>query len=93
MSCGGRFRFVADMNADGAYTISDVWLQVKWIFFAPGDGIICFIGSAPNLAEFFEISYSSFGNAFSATIGALVWPFAILILYVIAVGSLGRTPF
>lgn len=92
MNCGGRFNFAADMNADGAYTVSDVWLQIKWLFFAPGDGVICFIGHTP-LGKFFEISYSSFGNIFSATVGGMVWPFAILFLYVAVVASVGRTAF
>jgi hypothetical protein len=92
MNCGGRFNFVADMNGNGVYTVSDVWFQLKWLFFAPGDAVICFMGNT-RLGEFFEISYWSFGNAFSAFVSGVVWPFAILFAYVTVVASLGRTPF
>jgi hypothetical protein len=32
-----RWKIAWDMNGDGMVTISDVWLWLKWIFFAPGD--------------------------------------------------------
>src|SRR5712675_1416458 len=35
-----RWIFLADMNRDGYVTISDFWLWIKWVFYAPGDWIL-----------------------------------------------------
>ena len=32
-----QWDFNADMNSDGAVTISDLWLWGKWLYFYPGD--------------------------------------------------------
>jgi len=34
-----QWAFILDMNRDGAVTISDVGLWMKWLFFYPGDFI------------------------------------------------------
>jgi hypothetical protein len=75
--------------ADGRYTVSDLWLQVKWLFYAPGDWVICFVGKT-GLRDFFEISIYSLGNWFSATVGGVVWTFGLffaLLMIAVAVES------
>lgn len=58
-----RWIFEADMNADGVVSISDVWLWIKWVYFAPGDfALLMLMSKAPSLAMFLEIDiFSIFG--------------------------------
>lgn len=91
--CGGRFAFVADMNNDGHYTISDLWLQIKWLFFAPGDGTICFIAETPRLARFFEVTHDSYGNWFSGVASAMAWPWIAMFAYIAIMAAFRREPF
>lgn len=74
-----RWDFAWDMNRDGAVTISDVWLWTQWIFFLPGDGLITLmVHATPSIANFFEVSYSSFGGAGSGVISGVIWLFTWL---------------
>ncbi len=66
-----RFVFGFDMNGDGVVSISDIWLWIKWVFFAPGDFIIIIIMNwAPKVAAFFE--FTMMGVA-SGIISLLMW--------------------
>jgi len=66
--------FVADMNSDGAVTISDVWLWFKWLYFYPGDGMLYVaMKSTPALAQFFEMSSMSYGGGLSGTVSFFTW--------------------
>ena len=68
------WKFVEDMNFDGAVTYRDVWLWVKWLFFYPGDGVLYFIiNKAPRVAGFFEITESSYSGVLSGFITVLFW--------------------
>jgi hypothetical protein len=74
-----RWMFAADMNRDGQITISDFWLWVKWIFFAPGDGILFGIMfHLPSFAKFFEISTSMLYGGWSFALSLWVWYFVIV---------------
>jgi hypothetical protein len=81
------------MNSDGHYTISDFLLQIKWLFFAPGDGIICFIANTPLLARFFEVTDDSYGNLFSGAVSAIAWPWIVMFVYIVVATASGREPF
>ena len=71
--------FSADMNADGAVTIADVWLWLQWLFFYPGDFIV-------NLAIHFgffevvdklELTTHIYGGLLSGVLSALFWFFIL----------------
>jgi len=63
------WHFVADMNLDGSFTISDVWLWFKWLYFYPGDGLVyLFLNKTPSIADFFEMTTSSYGGVFSGVV-------------------------
>lgn len=64
-----RWQFQTDPNFDGVLSISDVWLWIKWFYFAPGDLIIFLISKVEPLRIFFELSPQSYGNWFSAVVG------------------------
>ena len=66
------WEFVADMNGDGAITISDVELWVRWLFFIPGDTVIWATIDTP-LGRFFEVSMSSYGGGWSAIFSVIGW--------------------
>jgi len=69
-----NWRFVADMNGDGAVTISDVWLWVKWLYFYPGDGVLHLLATnLPSVAKFFEVSTDSYGGYISGFISFFIW--------------------
>lgn len=77
-----RWHLSADPNFDGVLSISDVWLWIKWFYFAPGDLIILSLASIEPLGTFFELGPHSYGNWFSAVVGA---PFMLLACITISV--------
>jgi hypothetical protein len=76
-------KLAADMNWDGALTISDVWLWVKWFYFLPGDFLVQVIGPTP-LGAFLEISVLSYHGVGSGIVSAIAWlvvlPTALLLI-------------
>lgn len=69
-----RWNFRTDANGDGAITISDAWLWVKWVFFAPGDlALLLLMKEVPSLGNFLELSVSSLGGVGSFILSAFVW--------------------
>ncbi len=78
-----RWIFVADMNRDGLVTVSDLWLWVKWAFYAPGDCILLGVMlQMPQVAKFLEVSTLMLYGWWSFAISLWVW-------YVIITGTLG----
>ena len=75
-------RLAADMNWDGAVTISDVWLWVKWFYFLPGNLLVQVIGPTP-LGTFLEIDLLSYHGVGSGIVSAIAWLFIVPILSVI----------
>ena len=73
----GDFRlwaFAADMNGDGAVTVSDLWLWAKWLYFYPGDLFFYGLMSGPKaLASFFELSPANYGGIVSGALSLFVW--------------------
>lgn len=72
--------FIADMNGDGAVSISDVWLWMKWLYFYPGDLGVAALLSMPNVSAFFEMSTDSYGGTFSGVASAVIWLWAVVLL-------------
>lgn len=69
-----NWRFVVDMNGDGAVTISDVWLWVKWLYIYPGDGVLHLLATnLPSVAKFFEVSSASYGSSISGFLSFFIW--------------------
>jgi hypothetical protein len=68
-----RWHFAADMNGDGIFTISDVWLMVKYVYFAPGDLVIFAHLSDRELPTLFELDASWLYGWTSGVISGLVW--------------------
>lgn len=78
-----RFRLVADLTGDGAFTISDVWAWFKWIYFAPGDLVaILFLDTGPG--NFLEMTVDSLSGIGSGVFSLLVW----LLLFSFYMGAL-----
>jgi hypothetical protein len=76
-----QWRFLADMNADGLITASDLPLWAKWAFFVPGDALIAQFGTA-KLGQFLELTPASFGSPISAALSAVLWLLALtLVIY------------
>lgn len=69
-----RFRLVADMNRDGAFTISDIWAWFKYVFFAPGDLVIGLLYGSP-AGRFLEIDLSALNGVGSGVLSFFVWVF------------------
>ena len=76
------WKFVEDMNYDGFFTSSDVWLWIKWLFFYPGDLILLTVIKAfPELAQFLELGPDNYSGKLSGLISVFAWIFVFLVLY------------
>jgi DNA-binding CsgD family transcriptional regulator len=77
-----------DVNGDGTFTISDVFLFLGDAFFLPGDWLIWTIASyAPPVAGFLELGPSAYGGILSGFVSAFAW-LAALLLFIIVYGSI-----
>jgi hypothetical protein len=62
------------MNDDGVVTISDAWLWLKWIFFAPGDLLLLLLMNyGTPVALFLEISPTSISGILSGFMSGIIW--------------------
>lgn len=69
-----RFNFVTDMNADGVFTISDMWEWFKWAYFAPGD-LAAILLMNTSFGNFLEINHDSLSGGNSGVFSFIVWLF------------------
>lgn len=67
-----RFRLVADLTGDGAFTISDVWAWFKWIYFAPGD-LASILLLDTGLGNFLEMSVDTLSGLGSGVFSLFFW--------------------
>lgn len=70
------------MNADGAVTISDVGLWLKWLYFWPGDTTVQLVGPTA-IGRFLEISEASYGGLGSGIVSLIAWSAVISLLSVL----------
>ena len=75
--CGTRFQFQLDMSGNGAVTITDVWLMLKYAFFSPGDFLACSL-YATRIGQFLELTPDSFYSWGSGVISFMAWMFLLL---------------
>jgi hypothetical protein len=60
-------------NGDGVFTIDDVWLMVRYVYFAPGDLLVFGQMADPDLPTLFDLDASWLYGWASGTISGLVW--------------------
>jgi len=75
-----QWKFVADMNRDGAITLSDVRLWAEWALYLPGDALIAQLGPTTS-GSMFNLTPKSFGGGTSAVLSVALWLFGIWALY------------
>ncbi len=77
-----QWKFIADMNRDGAVTGGDVSHWVEWLFFMPGDALIALVGPT-QLGPFLDLTPKSFGGGTSALLSVAAWLIALWLLFYI----------
>lgn len=65
-----------DMNFDGVFTISDIWLFIKSLYFYPGDYFIQYLLNT-DFGLFFEFTSNNYGGFTSGLVSLLAWIFII----------------
>ena len=75
-----QWRFVADMNRDGAVTGGDVPHWFEWLFFMPGDALIALVGPTW-LGPLLDLTPKSFGGGTSALLSVAAWLIALWMLF------------
>ena len=70
------WKFITDMNGDGALSGSDALLWAQWLFFLPGDAFIAYYGPT-ELGRYLGLTQASFGSATSAGLSVLLWAVAV----------------
>ena len=72
------WEFVADMNSDGVFTISDIIEIFIQLFFLPGDSLLFLILSyLPKATKLLELSYDNYHGVFAGIVSFIVWVFLI----------------
>ena len=68
------WRFAAEMHGSDVFTITNVWLMMKYVYFAPGDLLILSLMVAnPKLAAFLELDASKLYGWASGVISGIAW--------------------
>lgn len=68
-----RFYFAKDMNGDLVFTITDVWLIIKFIWLLPAKIFMSMIESFPGLVTFFESACSTGDSWGGGIFSLLIW--------------------
>ena len=75
------WKFAADMNLDGIFTISDIMAILIQLFFLPGDSLLFFIlNYLPKVTELLELSYDNYHGMFAGIVSFIVWVLLIPII-------------
>ena len=81
------WRFAWDMNADGVFTITDLWLLLAGIFFLPGDTLLLWLlTEAPGVATFLELSTDNYQGFLSGFVSGILW----VVAFVSVLGAVTR---
>ena len=73
-----RFRFVADMNGDLAFTVSDVWALIQRAWLLPSNGLVAMLHENERVASFLEIDCIT-GQGVGGVLFSLVCWFVALV--------------
>jgi hypothetical protein len=87
----GRFYFAKDMNGDFMFTISDVWLMIKFAWLLPAKIAMTMIESSPQLVTFLESNCTT-GDSWGAGIFSLIAWFAAMVMFIVILDSLNGPP-
>jgi hypothetical protein len=69
-----RWQTAWDMNHDGSVNLTDVWLFLRWVFFAPGDFVLlALMLYTTGFAALVGIGTQMLFGAVSGAISAVVW--------------------
>lgn len=68
-----RATFSSDMNADGVFTITDVGLLLKQVFFFPADMATMIVFGSDDLVKFFEMNCNTGTGYGGAVFSLVVW--------------------
>lgn len=68
-----RWQAVADLNRDGLFTITDLFLWCFWLFYVPGDVVVSVLLQFEGPTRFFELYSESYGGLGSLTLSGLYW--------------------
>lgn len=71
------WKFIADMNGDGAVSGGDALLWAHWLFYLPGDAFIAYYGPT-EVGRYLGLTQASFGSATSAGLSAALWVLSVL---------------
>src|SRR5918911_1072703 len=72
-----QWRFVLDMDRDGAWTLADISWCAHWLLCLPGDLLIAIIGPT-GLGHALGLTPADMGSPMSGWISAVLWVFGIL---------------
>jgi hypothetical protein len=70
----------ADMNGDYAYTITDLWLQLKTVFLLPANALVDFMRASPGLGDFLELNCWSGHGFIGGVASTVLWLVAIALV-------------
>lgn len=85
--------FQWDANLDGAFTISDIWLLIKWLMCFPGNFLLNLMRAyAPGFAGFFEITADSQYGSIAWVLSVLAWVVLLFVAATLIDESNGKTP-
>lgn len=76
-----RFYFAKDMNGDFVFTISDVWLMIKFVWLLPAKIAMRIVDSSPQLVTFLESNCNT-GDSWGAGIFSLFAWFAAILMFI-----------
>lgn len=83
--------FLSDPNMDGVFSISDVWLLIKWAACLPGNTLLGLTGDyLPRVAGFFEITPASQFGWPAWGISVIAWFFLVVALQGLVDASNGK---
>ena len=75
------WEFMADMNSDGVFTISDIVEILIQLFFLPGDSLLLLIlNYLPKAAQLLELSYDNYHGMFAGIVSFIIWVFLLPII-------------
>lgn len=79
----GRLLFTTDGNFDNVFTVSDMLIIAKQIFYLPANLIILFSEQFPQFITFFEIDCTTGTGWGAAIFSAFVWYVVLIIASVV----------